>query len=173
MTKLSKNSLGSKIFTVAFIILLVVLLIMAFIYVAAVDDFEKPEEVAVEIDDDVWNYTMDDLLDYFDELGIINKENKLLMSTVGTENWICDGVEMIWWDVDNLVEGTEAYDYWYELQENDNLYIMYSGSYVYMLTVNGPFAIFLNDDFDGEAQTVYDAFYAFPSAYSGAKTSTE
>ena len=170
--KSSKNSLGSKIFTVAFVILLVVLLIMAFIYVAAVDDFEKPEEAEVEIDDDVWNYDMDDLLAYFDELGIIDSDDKILMSTVGTENWICNGIDMIWWDVDNLEEGTEAYEYWYELQENDNLYIWY-GTSIYMLTVNGPFAIHVNTTYPGDEAEVIEAFYAFPSVYSGAKTSAE
>lgn len=170
----TKQSLGSKIFTGVFSLLLVVLLIVLLIYVAAfAEDFTEPEaSEEVEIDDDVWNYDMDDLFDYFEECGFMEKDDRQLMSTVGTENWICNGVDMIWWDVENLAEGTEEYDYWYELQENDNIYIMYANT-VYTLSVNGPFAIHINSTYPGSSSELTEAFYAFPSAWSGAQVTDE
>lgn len=168
-----KQSTGSKIFTAVFSVFLVVLLVFALIYVALAEDFTAPEGGSgdVEIDDDVWNYDMDDLLAYFDELGLMDSSTKQLMSTVGTENWICNGVDLIWWDVENLVEGTEEYEYWYELQENDNIYVMFANT-VYTLNVNGPFA-YHDTSYPGDSDELYEAFYAFPSAWSGAAVSSE
>lgn len=118
--------------------------------------------------DVVWDYTFEEFIDYMCELGYFKADDRKLMSTIGTENWIYNSVDVIWWDVDNLVEGTEAYEYWMEFQENG--YILY-GSIVYSPVFNGPFAVNVNAGFPYDTAKFYEDFAAFPNNYSKKHTS--
>ena len=157
----NKTSLGSKILTVAFCLLLVGLTIFAFIYLLTGPDFLSPKEYqelygteptqpsqgSIDYDALLAEATMQDMLDYLTDKGYINQENMIPMSVIGTDNWICDGLDLIWWDVANLVEGTEPYDYWTQHQENG--FILYAGT-IYAPTLYGPFGINVNSDFAGD-----------------------
>lgn len=148
----NKTSLGSKILTIAFCSLMVVLTIAAFIYLMTAPDFMSPKDYQalygtqatepsqgpVDYDALLFEATMQDLLDYLTEKGHINQENKIPMSIIGTENWICDGLDLMWWDVPNLVEGTEPYDYWSQMQADG--FIIFGGS-IYAPTLYGSFGI--------------------------------
>lgn len=118
--------------------------------------------------DTVWDYTFEEFIDYMCELGYFKADDRDLMSTIGTENWIYNGVDVIWWDVNNLVEGTEAYEYWTEFQENG--YIIY-GTKVYSPVFNGPFAVSANAGFPYDTAKFYEDFAAFPANYSKRHTS--
>lgn len=112
----------------------------------------------------VWDCTFEQFIDYMVQLGHFNREDAKLMTTIGTENWIYDSVDVMWWDVDNLAEGTDAANYWKEFQENGG-YIMFGGS-VYAPVFNGPFAIKANAGFSGNTDKLYEDFMNFPKNYT-------
>lgn len=160
-------SLMSKIVTVGFCVLLTVMMIGAFIYLSVCPDFVKPsEQDPSEPDDDsqkIWEYDMDDLLTYLDDEGFIEKDGKQLLSVIGTENWLCNGIDLAWWDVENLIEGTEEYEYWQSFQSDG--FIIFGGS-VYAPVFNGPFAIYATGNFPGDADALYEAFADFAQNYT-------
>lgn len=173
----NKTSLGSKILTIAFCSLMVVLTIAAFVYLMTGPDFMSPKEYQelygtqatepsgpADIDYEALLYeaTMEDLLNYLTELGHINQENKVPMSIVGTDNWICDGLDIIWWDVADLEEGTEPYDYWTQMQTNG--FMIFGGS-IYAPTLNGPFAINILPSFAGDPNQLREDFANFAQNY--------
>ncbi|MGN1234984.1 MAG: hypothetical protein ACI4U2_03275, partial [Christensenellaceae bacterium] len=96
MSAETKTSKGTKIFTFVYVLLLIVLLIFASIYVAMAPDFVKPNNSGSGGDTDatIWEYNMDDLFAYFEEHGVMKKADRTPMTTIGTENWICNGVDM-------------------------------------------------------------------------------
>lgn len=157
----NKTSLSSKIITVVFCTLLVALTVAAFVYLLTGPDFMSPKDYQqmygtepsepsqgpVDYDALLFEATMQDMLDYLTEKGHINQENKIPMSIIGTDNWICDGLDMMWWDVDNLVEGTEPYDYWDQMQTNG--FIIFGGA-IYAPTLYGPFGINVLPQFAGD-----------------------
>ena len=161
----NKTSLSSKIITIAFCVLMVVLTVAAFIYLLTGPDFLTPQEYlelnpppTTTVPEGEIDYTalyqealymgnMQDLFDYLQELGYIDPANKIPMSTIGTDNWICDGLDMMWWDVENLEEGTEPYDYWSQVQENG--FMIFAG-YIYAPKIIGPYGYNVLVDFAGD-----------------------
>lgn len=113
----------------------------------------------------VWDMTMGDLLSYFVECGFMTKEEILTMAPVGTLNYIGNSIDMAWWDVDNLVEGTEEYEYWYSMQNDGYIYLY--GASIYVPVMNGPFGICVNAPSTAKAEDVVEAFNNFPMNYSG------
>lgn len=175
----NKTSLGSKVLTIGFCTLLVLMTIAAFVYLLVGPDFLTPDEYqqlygttapqpsgpsnpAIDYEALLYEADMQDLLDYLQELGYIDQENKIPMSTIGTDNWVCDGLDVIWWDVDNLTEGTEPYDYWQEYQENG--FIIFGGQ-IYAPVANGPFAIHVLAGFAGDVNQLMEDFANFAQNY--------
>lgn len=107
-----------------------------------------------------WDCTMDDLIAYFIDCGFFKEEDINDMSEVGTINKIANNIDMIWWDVENLEEGTDAYDYWNQMA-NDG-YIFLYGQAIYVPVMNGPFGISVNSSSSVRAEDVYEAFAKFP-----------
>lgn len=156
-TKLSK--MGA--FTAVFCVILAGLMVASCVYLITGPDFVPPEEVSsggTNADSPIWDCTMEDLVDYLDEKGFVDKDDYFLMSEIGTENRIYNGIDIIWWDVDNLVEGTYPYDTWQEINENG--YILFAGT-VYCPIINGPFGISANIDFPGDVNELQKAFQEF------------
>ena len=165
-----KTSLSSKIITIAFSALMVALTVAAFVYLLTGPDFVTPQEYqqmnsqpttsapAGEIDysalynEALYQGTMQDMLDYLQEMGYINQENKKPMTTIGTDNWICDGLDLMWWDVENLAEGTEPHDYWTQAQENG--FMIFAGA-IYVPTIVGPYGYNVLANFAGDVNQLH------------------
>lgn len=118
-----------------------------------------------------WDCTFDEFADYMIQLGYFHEDREdrtkwITMSIIGTENWIVNGIDVIWWDVDHLVEGTEPYDYWTQMQENG--YMIFGGQ-IYMPTLNGPFGIFPTAKFPGNTEQLLKDFMNFPKGYTPAE----
>lgn len=107
----------------------------------------------------VWDCTFEEFKAYMIEKGIFLENNWTLMMTIGTESWINNGIDIMWWDVPGLVDGTEESDYWNSMQEDGYMMI---GDYVYLPQLNGPFGIHVNGNCPLDADYVYDTFAAFP-----------
>ena len=171
MENKKNSSLLNKIVTIGFCALLVSMTIAAFIYLSVGPDFTKPTVQKptqptgngnVDYEKLLWESDMEDLLNYLEKKGHITQADKIPMSTIGTDNWICNGIDLIWWDVDNLVEGTEEYEYWQQFQTDG--FIIFGGT-VYAPTLNGPFGIYATGNFPGDADQLYADFANFVYEY--------
>lgn len=168
------TSLGSKLFTVIFSGLLVPLMVFAFVFVALSPDFVSPNQniQAGDEKDLIWYCNMDDLFDYFEEKGIMKKSERQLMSPIATENWICNNVDMMWWDVGNLAEGSREYGYWEDYKANEFMYFLFD-EFIYSPRANGPFAVWASPSYPGNTDEFYEVFMAFPEEWSKYDTLSE
>jgi hypothetical protein len=112
----------------------------------------------------VWDYTFEEFEDYMIQLGYFTKGDYKEMSTIGTISRIYNGIDVMWWDVDNLVENTKPYKYWYEFQKEG--YTLDFGNTYYGPTFNGPFAINATTAFTGNTTKLYEDFANFPRKYT-------
>lgn len=119
----------------------------------------------------VWDYTMDDLVQYFIDCGFFKEEDVNDMSEVGTENKVANSIDMIWWDVENLEEDTDPYIYWHQMEDDGYMYLY--GQAIYVPVMNGPFATQVNAASTAVAEEVYDAFALFPMNYTGESSGIE
>lgn len=78
---------------------------------ASSEDFTPPkeeEEAAVPEEEDreapVWNKTVDELVSFLEEKGLIHADSKVTLSAEGlcTLALKYDGAEIYWWDLENL-----------------------------------------------------------------------
>ena len=148
-----------KRFTIIFSLVLILLFGGAIFFVQGSSDFVPPGD-AMESNEEgdenskVWSMTYEDLLDYMDEQGLIDKEaGELLAGGVATECELFNGVELYFGDVDNLEEGSDEYEAFKSLKDEGYIDLFNSGS---MMSAprNGPFAInFVNYDGDVDKAT--------------------
>lgn len=113
----------------------------------------------------VWDYSMDNLLDYFIQCGFFTEDDILNMAPVATDNKIADHIDMMWFDVPNLVDGNEDAEYWRQMQEDGYMYLY--GHTIYVPVMNGPFAVWVNANSSCKAEDVYEAYARFPMDYDG------
>lgn len=132
-------------------------------FLALGPDFVAPnEKQESSVNGAVWEKSYDDLVAYLDELGYIDGNSYDLISEgVATEARVYGEVEIYWWDVDNLVEGSDVHTSWVSMQEEG--YILLYGQFIFVPQMNGPFGINVHDEFyAGDADGLRDAFAAFP-----------
>lgn len=132
------------------------------IYIAAAPDFKAPAETdaVINTDDPVWSATYDDLIAYLKEGGFISGEPIPISEGIATEANNYSEVELYWWDVENLADGTGEKQCWDEMQNQG--YIMLYGQFVFVPEMNGPFGLFISDVYAGDADGLRAAFQAFP-----------
>lgn len=129
------------------------------------EEITTPEEPPVQVaSKTVWDYTIDELVDYLIARGHIEADDYTQLTPIATYSRIYSNIEILWWDVDHLEQGTTAYETWNELAKNDYYYFMLLGT-IYAPKVNGPFAIRARDSYPGDAEKLYEDFLAFPSGY--------
>lgn len=153
-----------KYFTIICSVLLVLLMAGTLIFVGASPDFVAPGgngPDAAGADDPVWDMKMDDLLNYLEGKGYIDLSTKVpLASGVATEMWMVSGLELGWWDVDNLDEKSAEYKVYQDLLDGDGVVLIYGGS-PYSVTGNGPFSLNIRSDFTGDVNKLTEDFLAF------------
>lgn len=128
---------------------------------ALMPEFIPPEGNSNSVDRDapIWNASYDDLIAYLQEKGFIGTKSDLLTEGVATEAKLYDNVEIYWWDVENLSEGSPEYDAWKSMQ--DEGYILLFGQYTFVPIMNGPFAISIHDTYKGDSKALRAAFEEF------------
>lgn len=159
MRKRSKKYAGAIVFSTILCLVLGSLLV----YLALGPDFVAPsEEKETDMNEMVWEKSYDDLVAYLDELGYIDGSSYDLISEgVATEARVYGEVEIYWWDVDNLAEGSDVHTNWVSMQEEG--YMLLYGQFIFVPQMNGPFGISVHDEFyEGDANGLRDAFAAFP-----------
>lgn len=140
-------------------------------YVALSEDFTAPraeekaeEEAAAEeenMDAPVWSRTMDELVAYLEEKGLIATDTKQVLATSG----LCsaalkyNGAEIYWWDVEKLDPKSEEYQAYDSLRTKGEIDLWGSGSII-MPKRNGPFAL-SSTSYEGDVDALEKAFEEF------------
>ena len=116
---------------------------------------------AEDLNAPVWDMTMDDLMDYLEEEGLWNRDEMLsLAGGVATEGYTYNNIELYWWDVDNLMEGSDQEAAYQDALAGEPIDLYQQGRTFMPVTKNGPFAIF-NSYYTGDVNELLDVFSAF------------
>lgn len=160
MSSLKKQYAKAVIFASAMGLILLFLIV----YLAVAPDFVAPAEDGPGHEEEaaVWSKTYDDLIAYLAKGGYIDSSSyDLLTEGVATEARVYGEVEIYWWDVENLAEGSDEYESWTSMKEDG--FILLYGQFVFVPEMNGPFAISIHEGlYKGDAEALRAAFQAFP-----------
>ncbi len=153
-----------KRFTIIFSILLLLGFGGTLAYVGMSPDFEEPAALVGEGEDPdapVWDMTMDDLIDYLEERGYWDRSKMSpLTDGIGTEAFGCDDAEIYWWDLDNLVEGSDEAAAYQNMLDGEPIDIWQQGAFYMFVEKNGPFALNYAS-YSGDQKVILAAFQAF------------
>ena len=157
-----------KKFTIVSSLLFVLLFCGMVGYVASSEDFTPPkeeEEAVVPEEEDreapVWNTTVDELVSFLEEKGLIHADSKVTLSAEGlcTLALKYDGAEIYWWDLENLAPESDEYQAYESLRTKGEIYLYGSGMII-MPKKNGPYALLLTY-YEGDVQALEKAFGEF------------
>ena len=164
-----------KKFTVISMVFIVAVFAGLLGYVAMSEDFVGPKALAAEGEDPnapVWGLTMDDMMDYLEEKGFWDRSSMNPLSDgVGTEAYTCNGAELYWWDVENLVEGSNEAAAYQNALDGDPIDLWQQGTMYMPVTKNGPFAISVSY-YTGDPDALLAVFKAFGQNGGGAEDRT-
>ena len=137
-------------------------------YVASSEDFMPPkeeEEAVVPEEEDreapVWNTTVDELVSFLEEKGLIHADSKVTLSAEGlcTLALKYDGAEIYWWDLENLAPESDEYQAYESLRTKGEI-DLYGSGMIIMPKKNGPYALLLTY-YEGDVQALEKAFGEF------------
>lgn len=153
-----------KRFTIIFSLLLVLGFAGMLAYVNASPDFVPPAGLVGEGEDPdapVWDMTMDDMLDYLEEKGFLQRDEAGPLSAgVGTDAYGFDGAEIYWWDLDNLEAGSNEEAAYRGMAEEGTIDLWQQGQCFMAVTKNGPFGLAVSY-YKGDADALMEAFKVF------------
>lgn len=143
-------------------IFLVAALIFAVVFVSLSPDFVPPEEKSADgLDEVIWTLGLDDLVQYLVDKGLINdvQDYGLLVEGIASDSrqYNC-GVELYWWDLENLHEEDSLMENYNTAAEDG--YVMFVGVPLTM-RIHGPFGLGYIEEYNGDAEALMDAFNAF------------
>ncbi len=153
-----------KRFTILFSVLLMIGFVGTLIYVGVSPEFVPPgngmEAERENPDALVWDMTMEDILDYLEAEGFVDRDDIYPMSSgVGTEGMGFHGAEIYWWDLDNLNENSPEARAYQEMAQDGSINVFGMGSYMAVIK-NGPFGMGIAH-YEGDADALEAAFRAF------------
>lgn len=153
-----------KYFTIFFSLLLVIGFVGTIIYVGLSPEFVPPGSGMAANGEDpdapVWDMDMEDMLDYLEAEGFVNREEILpIAAGVATEGAGFHGAEIYWWDLDNLKENSPEARAYQEMAQDGSINVFGMGSYMAVIK-NGPFGMGISH-YDGDADALEAAFRAF------------
>lgn len=155
-----------KKFTVGFLLFLVVATAGALVFVGLSPDFTEPTLLAgqegVSPDSPIWSKTMDDLAAYLLEEGALTSDEYTEISEgIASVARSYNGIELYWWDLDNLTEESGEYIAYVSACEEGVIDIWGSGMLMNVTAVRGPFALNISAGYVGDAGKVETAFNAY------------
>ena len=153
-----------KKFTIIFSILLVLAFAGAMIWVASAPDFTEPASMAGEGEDPdapVWSKTIEDLLAYLDEKGLVDQNDTGLLSDgIATRAIRCSGAEFYWWDLENLDRDSPEFTAYQEMMNDGMIDLWGAGQYYMSVTKNGPFGLSASG-YEGDVKALLAAYAEF------------
>lgn len=155
-----------KKFTVVTSIFFVLLFCGMITFVALSKDFTPPEKEKKTIQEDdmdapVWNKSLEDLVSYFSEKGLIDLSTETMISNSGlcSEAIRYSGAEIYWWDLKSLDKKSDEYKAFESLRKKGEIDLFGSGNIIMPLR-NGPFAL-LTTYYEGDVKALEKAFREF------------
>lgn len=149
--------------TIAFVTGLLVSFALMITYVALSPDFQPPIQLQQETlkpDHPIWEMGMDDLAAYLYEEGVITTlDYDLLSEGIADDARVYGDLEIYWWDVDALKEGSEEFRSYQEACKDGTIDLWGSGNLM-QVQVHGPFAI-CTISYTGDAQRLSEVFSQF------------
>lgn len=121
----------------------------------------KAEESTEAMDSPVWGRSREELVSYLVDLDLIDVSTEQLLASSGlcSEAYKYSGVEIYWWDLDNLGKHTQEYGAYVQLR--DEGYIdLYGMGVIIVPSLHGPFAI-LTTEYNGDVEALIQAFMEF------------
>lgn len=136
------------------------------IFVGLSPDFEEPssgmsqEEYGIDENSPVWSMTIDDLAEYFMENGMISSlEYDILSDGIATVARKYGGIEIYWWDLENLAEDSDEFRAFTEMSESGMIDLWSSGIMMGAIR-QGPFGICLSG-YDGNIDELVEVYHKF------------
>lgn len=153
-------------FTVGFLLFLVVATAGAIVFVGLTPDFVEPVKLTsqegIAPDNPIWDKSMDDLVDYLMQQGVLpSDEYTELSEGIATVARSYSGIELYWWDVSALAEGSQEYDAYVSACQEGVIDLWGSGMMMNLTAVRGPFALNITSGYMGDAGKVETAFNAY------------
>ncbi len=158
-------------FSVIFVICLVLVFVGSIVMVALLPDFTEPvkeDNSGVQMDEAIWEKTMDDMAAFLVEKGVLNAVDDYMPLVDGIATGARSynmGFELYWWDVDALKEGSDEAKNYKTATEDESITIFGMSFHVYM---QGPFGLGYLDEYTGDVDALIQAFQEY-MVLSGSK----
>lgn len=155
-----------KKITISFLLLLVMATAGALVFVGLSPDFTEPSGLSgqpgVSADNPVWDKSLDDLAAYLVEQGVLPGEDYALLSDgIATAARNYSGLELYWWDLGALQEGSDEYNAYLGARDDGAINLWGSGAMMPVTAVRGPFALNISSSYTGDAAKAEEAFRNF------------
>lgn len=155
-----------KKITISFLLLLVLATAGALIYVGVSPDFVEPvklnDQAGLAPDNPVWDKSLDELATYLVDQGVLSSEDYAPLSEgIATTARSYSGLELYWWDLEALQEGSNEYNSYIGARDNGSIDLWGSGSLMPVTAVRGPFALNITAAYTGDAAKAEKAFRSF------------
>lgn len=155
-----------KKITVAFILLLVLATGGALAFVGFSPDFVEPvklnDQAGLSADNPVWDKSLDDLAAYLAAQGVLTSEEYAPLSGgIATAARGYSGLELYWWDLEALQEGSDEYNAYLGARDDGAIDLWGSGAMMPVTAVHGPFALNITSSYSGDAAKAEEAFRSF------------
>lgn len=152
--------------TIGFLLLLVAATVAALGVVGMSPDFVEPGRLGtqegVSPDNPVWDKSLDDLAAYLLDEGVLPEEDYVKLSEgIASEARKYGGIELYWWDLENLEESSGEYTAYVSACEEGVIDIWGSGILMNVTAVRGPFAMCITSTYTGDAGAVESAFQSY------------
>lgn len=136
-----------KKITIVFFSIFLGILVGFILFVSLSKDFQEPkygvgqEEYGINPNSPIWNASIDDLAQYLLDQGVISSLDYSEVSDgISTIARKYNGIEIYWWDVKNLKEGTPEYKTFTEMSKSGIIDLWSSGNMMGVVQ-QGPFGI--------------------------------
>lgn len=155
-----------KKITLSFILLLVLATAGALVFVGLSPDFVEPvtlnDQAGLAPDSPVWDKSLDELAAYLVEQGVLpSEEYNPLSDGIATAARNYSGLELYWWDLEALQEGSNEYNSYIGARDDGAIDLWGSGSLMPVTAVRGPFALNITSAYTGDAAKAETAFRNF------------
>lgn len=155
-----------KKITISFILLLVLATAGALVFVGLSPDFEEPvglnEQEGLAADNPIWDKSLDDLAAYLAEQGVLTSTDYAPLSDgIATVARGYSGLELYWWDLPSLEEGSDEYNAYLGARDDGTIDLWGSGAMMPVTAVRGPFALNITAAYTGDAAKAEKVFRSF------------
>lgn len=155
-----------KKITITFILLLALATAGALVFVGLSPDFVEPvklnDQAGLAPDNPVWDQSLDDLAAWLVEQGVLKSDDYAPLSEgIATAARSYSGLELYWWDLESLQEGSNEYNAYLGARDDGAIDLWGSGAMMPVTTVRGPFALNITSAYTGDAAKAEEAFHSF------------